>query len=361
MANTFRAAFVAGCGACVVLLALAAPVSAQDRMDKPVRILVGFAPGRHRRSHRARRRRQAQGHDRPAGHRREPARRRRADRRRRRQGGGAGRLDDHGDADRADGGGAAHAEGDPVRSGEGLHGDRPRRDVPVRACGGTGAAARRRGPSSSAWAKANPAKASYATSAAGSLPHFVGVLLSRDIGVDMVHVAYKGSAAYMNDLIGGQVPSAIDTVADLSELHRAGRIRILATTGATRAPATPDVPTFTRARTQERRRLRLVRLLRAGQHAEGGDRHAEPRDQQGADVARRRRAADEARHGSGDEHARGIRADRRFRLRQMGPDREGVGLHRRLDLIPSAVNGLRAEVSPVRIGLRATPRRRRAS
>jgi tripartite-type tricarboxylate transporter receptor subunit TctC len=95
-----------------------------------------------------------------------------------------------------------------------------------------------------AWVKANPTKASYATSAAGSLPHFVGVLLSRDIGVEMVHVAYKGSAAYINDLIGGQVPSAIDTVADLSELHRAGKIRILATTGATRAPAMPDVPTF---------------------------------------------------------------------------------------------------------------------
>jgi len=95
-----------------------------------------------------------------------------------------------------------------------------------------------------AWAKANPNKASYATSAAGSLPHFVGVLLSRDIGIEMVHVAYKGSGAYMNDLMGGQVPSAIDTVADLSEQHRAGKIRILATTGTARAPATPDVPTF---------------------------------------------------------------------------------------------------------------------
>jgi tripartite-type tricarboxylate transporter receptor subunit TctC len=95
-----------------------------------------------------------------------------------------------------------------------------------------------------AWAKANPNKASYATSAAGSLPHFVGVLLSRDMGIEMVHVPYKGSGAYMNDLMGGQVPSAIDTVADLSEQHRAGKIRILATTGAARAPATPDVPTF---------------------------------------------------------------------------------------------------------------------
>jgi tripartite-type tricarboxylate transporter receptor subunit TctC len=95
-----------------------------------------------------------------------------------------------------------------------------------------------------AWAKANPNKASYATSAAGSLPHFIGVLLSREVGVDMVHVAYKGSAAYVNDLIGGQVPAAIDALADLTELHRAGRIRILATSGAARSTAVPDVPTF---------------------------------------------------------------------------------------------------------------------
>ena len=95
-----------------------------------------------------------------------------------------------------------------------------------------------------AWVKANPAKASYATSAAGSLPHFIGVLLSREIGVDMVHVGYKGSAAYVNDLIGGQVPAAIDAIADLTELHRAGRIRILASSGASRSTALPDVPTF---------------------------------------------------------------------------------------------------------------------
>jgi len=95
-----------------------------------------------------------------------------------------------------------------------------------------------------AWVKANPQKASYATSAAGSLPHFIGVLLSREVGIEMVHVAYKGSAAYVNDLIGGQVPAAIDSLADLTELHRAGRIRIVATSGAKRAAAAPEVPTF---------------------------------------------------------------------------------------------------------------------
>ncbi len=95
-----------------------------------------------------------------------------------------------------------------------------------------------------AWAKANPGKASYATSGAGSLLHFFGVLLSREIGVDMTHVAYKGSAAYLNDLVGGQVPAAIDAIADLSELHRAGKIRVLASSGPKRSTALPDVPSF---------------------------------------------------------------------------------------------------------------------
>ena len=135
--------------ACVGLLAIrgaggCAGPDGQARAD-PRRLRAG----RHSRSHRARGRRQAERHDRPAGHRREPARCRRADRGRRSQSRGPGRLDDHGDADRPDGGGSAHAEDDSLRSGEGLHGDRPRCDVSVRACGGARAAARRRGTSSS--------------------------------------------------------------------------------------------------------------------------------------------------------------------------------------------------------------------
>ena len=96
-----------------------------------------------------------------------------------------------------------------------------------------------------AWAKANPGKASYATSGSGSLPHFFGVQIGKETGVDMVHVAYKGSAAFANDLIGGQIPVAIDTVADLSEMHKAGRVRILATSGPQRSTVVPDVPTLT--------------------------------------------------------------------------------------------------------------------
>jgi tripartite-type tricarboxylate transporter receptor subunit TctC len=95
-----------------------------------------------------------------------------------------------------------------------------------------------------AWVKANPDKAAYATSGAGSLPHFFGVLLSSELGVPMLHIAYKGSAAYINDLVGGQIPAAIDAIADLTELHRGGKIRILASSGTRRSTALPEVPTF---------------------------------------------------------------------------------------------------------------------
>jgi len=95
-----------------------------------------------------------------------------------------------------------------------------------------------------AWAKANPGKSAYATSGAGSLPHFFGVMVGREAGIEMLHVPYKGSAAYMNELIGGGVPTAVDAIADLTEQHRAGKVKILASSGSKRSTAVPDVPTF---------------------------------------------------------------------------------------------------------------------
>jgi len=94
------------------------------------------------------------------------------------------------------------------------------------------------------WAKANPGKSSYATSGAGSLPHFFGLLLARESSIEMLHVPYKGSAAYMNELMGGNVPTAVDAIADLTEQHRAGKVKILASSGTKRSTAVPDVPTF---------------------------------------------------------------------------------------------------------------------
>src|SRR5689334_9168197 len=57
-----------------------------------------------------------------------------------------------------------------------------------------------------AWMKANPGKANYATSGAGTVPHFAGLLLGQASGVPLTHVAYRGGAPAAQDLIGGQIP-----------------------------------------------------------------------------------------------------------------------------------------------------------
>ncbi|MBJ2157774.1 Bug family tripartite tricarboxylate transporter substrate binding protein [Variovorax sp. IB41] len=98
-----------------------------------------------------------------------------------------------------------------------------------------------------AWMKANPAKANYATSGAGTVPHFAGQLLAQAAGVPMTHVAYRGGAPAAQDLIGGQVPLMVDTASETIEHHRAGKVRILAVTGEQRSRALPEVPTLKEA------------------------------------------------------------------------------------------------------------------
>ena len=95
-----------------------------------------------------------------------------------------------------------------------------------------------------AWLKANPKQATYGSPGAGSLPHFFGVLFGRAIGIEMVHVAYRGSSAALTDLMGGQVPVVVTTTSDLLAAHQAGKIRILATSNSQRSPLLKDIPTF---------------------------------------------------------------------------------------------------------------------
>ena len=95
-----------------------------------------------------------------------------------------------------------------------------------------------------AWMKANPAKANYATSGAGTVPHFAGQLLAQATAAPMTHVAYKGGAPAAQDLIGGQIPLMVDTASETIEHHKSGKLRILAVTGESRSAALPDVPTL---------------------------------------------------------------------------------------------------------------------
>lgn len=95
-----------------------------------------------------------------------------------------------------------------------------------------------------AWLKENPKQASFGSPGAGTLPHFFGVLLGKSIGIEMVHVGYRGSAAALVDLMGGQVPIVVTTTSDLLASHHAGKIRILATSDSNRSPLLKDIPTL---------------------------------------------------------------------------------------------------------------------
>jgi tripartite-type tricarboxylate transporter receptor subunit TctC len=97
------------------------------------------------------------------------------------------------------------------------------------------------------WVKANPGEGSYGTPAAGTLPHFFAVTFARTAGLDLRHVGYRGSAAALTDLIGGQIPIVVTTTSDVLEQHKGGRIRVLATSDKARSPFLPDVPTFREA------------------------------------------------------------------------------------------------------------------
>jgi tripartite-type tricarboxylate transporter receptor subunit TctC len=98
-----------------------------------------------------------------------------------------------------------------------------------------------------AWVKTNPNQGSYGIPAAGSLPHFFGVLFGNAAGLDLRHVGYRGSAAALTDLVAGQIPIVVTTTSDLLEQHKAGRIRVLATSDKKRSPFLPDVVTFKEA------------------------------------------------------------------------------------------------------------------
>lgn len=98
-----------------------------------------------------------------------------------------------------------------------------------------------------AWVKANPKEGNYGTPAAGTLPHFFAVSFGKASGLDLRHVGYRGSAAAMTDLIGGQIAMVVTTTADVLAQHKAGRIRVLATSGAQRSPFLPEIPTFREA------------------------------------------------------------------------------------------------------------------
>jgi len=86
--------------------------------------------------------------------------------------------------------------------------------------------------------------ANFASAAAGSLPHFFGLMFAKAAGVQLTHVPYKGTANVMQAMMSGEIPAAVLTVADWGTLQQSGKGRMLAVSSPQRLAQYPDVPTF---------------------------------------------------------------------------------------------------------------------
>jgi tripartite-type tricarboxylate transporter receptor subunit TctC len=95
-----------------------------------------------------------------------------------------------------------------------------------------------------AWCKANPAQANFGSPAAGSVPHFIGVLIGRAGDIDLKHVPYRGTQPAILEMIGGQIQAVSGPLGEFTQHVAAGKIRLLATSGAQRNKFAPAVPTL---------------------------------------------------------------------------------------------------------------------
>ena len=97
------------------------------------------------------------------------------------------------------------------------------------------------------YAKAHPGRLNYASSGTGTPYHMAGELFKHMAGVAITHIPYKGSSGARTDVVGGQVDMMFDAVTTMAQMARDGKVRALATSGATRNSITPNVPTVSEA------------------------------------------------------------------------------------------------------------------
>ncbi len=92
------------------------------------------------------------------------------------------------------------------------------------------------------WVKAQGKAVAYGSGGGGSIGHIVGEMFKAELGLQMDHVPYKGSAPMFQDLMGGHILVGVNTHPEVWELARAGRLKVLAVTSPTRAKIAPTVP-----------------------------------------------------------------------------------------------------------------------
>ena len=95
------------------------------------------------------------------------------------------------------------------------------------------------------WLKRNKDRASFGTTALGSFTHFFGVMAGKEIGIPLEPVPYRGAAPLVADLQGGHIAAGCGGITDFLEHHRAGKLKVIFTSGQKPTTSAPEIPTAT--------------------------------------------------------------------------------------------------------------------
>ncbi len=95
------------------------------------------------------------------------------------------------------------------------------------------------------WLKKNPTRASFGTTALGSFTHFFGVMAGKAVGIPLEPVPYRGAAPLVADLQGGHIAAGCGGITDFLEHHRAGKVKVIFTSGVKPTTSAPEIPTIT--------------------------------------------------------------------------------------------------------------------
>lgn len=95
------------------------------------------------------------------------------------------------------------------------------------------------------WLKKNPSRQSFGTTALGSFTHFFGVMAGKEIGIPLEPVPYRGAAPLVADLQGGHIAAGCGGITDFLEHHRAGKVKVIFTSGQKPTTSAPEIPTAT--------------------------------------------------------------------------------------------------------------------
>ena len=174
-------------------------------------------------------------------------------------------------------------------------------------------------------AKAKPGGLTYASSGPGTPYHMAGELFKAMAGVSILHIPYKGSSGARTDVLGGQVDLMFDAVPTMTEHVRAGKVKALGTTGATRSAVMPDVPTIAEAGVPGYEATIWLGLMApkntpaaivVAPQRRGREDRRQPGDREGLEGARR---------DPDDDERRRVHPLSRRRHRQVGAHRQDLG------------------------------------